>query len=381
MEELLRAIIGDSGGRQIALTALRGMGGIGKSVLAAALCRDEIVHAAFPDGVVWVTIGREAKSLIPQIREIGKSLGDDPARYDTPEASINRLRTLLQNKAVLLVPDDIWKASDVEAFRVDAPYCRMLFTTRDGGIALFLGAQAVKLGMLEPGQANLLLREWARRDDPRLPQIAERLGYHPLALKLAGARLREGLSGEEWLQTFQHVSQIKFGRSSTDPQDNLQVCFDLSRDRLPEADRTLYYALGIFPEDTPILDAVIARLWKQIGSKLSDFDCGELLTELERLELIERHPNKTVTIHDLLHDYMRGNLGDGLKNTHRELLRAYWHRQGPPESNTELFSGILLSSPSRLSRTIAHSCNSINYIYVNTVSTIGGCYHSSRTFY
>ncbi len=115
----------------------------------------------------------------------------------------------------------------------------------------------------------------------------------------------------------------KFGRSFTDPKDNLQVWFDLSPDRLPETDRTLYHALGIFPENTPILDAVIARLWKHIGSQLSDFDCGELLTELARLELIERHPDKTVTMHDLLHDYMRGNLGDGLKNTHRELLRAY----------------------------------------------------------
>jgi hypothetical protein len=120
MEELRRAIIGDGGSRQIALTALRGMGGVGKSVLAAALCGDEIVQAAFPDGVIWVTIGREPQSLIPQMREIGKALGDDPA--------------------------------------------------------LFLGAQAVKLGMLEPEQANALLREWAQRDDPRLAQIAERLG-------------------------------------------------------------------------------------------------------------------------------------------------------------------------------------------------------------
>jgi hypothetical protein len=59
------------------------------------------------------------------MREIGKALGDDPARYDTLEASIIRLRTLLQNKAMLLVLDDIWNASDVETFRVDAPYCRM----------------------------------------------------------------------------------------------------------------------------------------------------------------------------------------------------------------------------------------------------------------
>ena len=59
--------------------------------------------------------------------------------------------------------------------------------------------------------------------------------WQPLFWNLAD-QTAEGLlaSGEEWLQTFQHVSQINFGRSSTDPQDNLQVCFDLSRNRLPE---------------------------------------------------------------------------------------------------------------------------------------------------
>ena len=47
------------------------------------------------DGVIWVTIGREAKSLIPQMREIGKALEMILHASDTPEASINRLRTLL----------------------------------------------------------------------------------------------------------------------------------------------------------------------------------------------------------------------------------------------------------------------------------------------
>ena len=45
--------------RAIALTALEGMGGIGKTVLAQALFKDEVVRQAFPDGLVWITVGRE----------------------------------------------------------------------------------------------------------------------------------------------------------------------------------------------------------------------------------------------------------------------------------------------------------------------------------
>ena len=37
--------------------ALHGMGGIGKSVVARALCDDPAVQAAFPDGILWATLG------------------------------------------------------------------------------------------------------------------------------------------------------------------------------------------------------------------------------------------------------------------------------------------------------------------------------------
>ena len=52
--------------RNIALTALQGMGGIGKTVLAQALCRDEVVQHAFPDGIFWVSIGKESRLRFDQ---------------------------------------------------------------------------------------------------------------------------------------------------------------------------------------------------------------------------------------------------------------------------------------------------------------------------
>jgi len=53
----------------IALTALSGMGGIGKTVLAQALTRDEAVQQAFPDLIVWIIAGREARrDFVEQMR-------------------------------------------------------------------------------------------------------------------------------------------------------------------------------------------------------------------------------------------------------------------------------------------------------------------------
>ena len=37
---------------------VRGMGGVGKSVLAAALAHEDEVRHAYPNGVIWIILGR-----------------------------------------------------------------------------------------------------------------------------------------------------------------------------------------------------------------------------------------------------------------------------------------------------------------------------------
>jgi WD40 repeat protein len=330
LQDLRRAVIGEGSTTATALTALRGLGGIGKSVLAQALCQDKVIQEAFPDGVIWVSIGREPGDLVRQMREVGRALHDGPEHYDTPDGSANRLRTILRDKAALLLLDDVWDKRHVDPFLVEAPRCRILFTTRNGSIALSLCAGEIKLGVFQPAQAVELLREWAGRDDPAFSDIARRLGYLPLALKLAGAQLREGMAGTDWLKEPPHVSQMFLDLCSEDPTENLEGCFDLSVQRLPERYQRLYHALGIFPEDVPVPQTVIARLWKQLDGRLDDADCSNLLKQLSRLALVQMGSDKTITLHDLLYDYNRGKLGvQQTARLHNCLLDAYNPGSGP----------------------------------------------------
>src|SRR5262249_26839562 len=125
-------------------TAFHGMGGIGKTVMARALCEDPAVHTAFPDGILWASLGKEATEtdVITQMGEWVTALGET-ASASSP--SLNMLKTrlghLLEARACLLIVDDVWRYTLADHFRVGGSRCRLLITTRDAEVAQALGAR------------------------------------------------------------------------------------------------------------------------------------------------------------------------------------------------------------------------------------------------
>jgi predicted ATPase len=83
------------------------MGGVGKTTLAIALCHDEQVIEAFPDGILWATLGPQADVLSAQA-VWGEVLGVDLTTLPDAQARAARLRSLLHRKCCLIVIDDVW---------------------------------------------------------------------------------------------------------------------------------------------------------------------------------------------------------------------------------------------------------------------------------
>jgi WD40 repeat protein len=313
--------------------ALQGMGGLGKSVLAAVLARSCPVRRAFGDGVIWVRVGQQG-DVVAALRLVGRALGDhDPSGYLDVATGKGRLMELLADRVCLLVLDDLWDVTHAEAFR-DAlgERCRLLITTRDGSLVSALGAKEQRLDLLSAEQARTLLASLAGRNPSALPpqalQVLEECGNLPFAIALSGAMARDGVPWTDLLEALREadlafVEQRLPNYPYPDVLRSLQASIDMLRQRDPAAARR-YLELGVFPAGVAVPEAAVLVLWQR-ADDLSDRDARALLARLERNALLRLEgtaPNRTVTLHDLQYDYLRAVASDPAR-LQQQLLDGY----------------------------------------------------------
>lgn len=311
--------------------ALSGMPGIGKSVIARAVC--EQVHEVFCDGILWITLG-EDPDLVSELHKSVVLLGGFVADSMRTETALKaNLTKLLHNKACLLIIDDVWRLEHLQAFNTIGDSCRLLFTTRITEIAENSGSIILSIPQMTVREAVKLLEKWAygnlSNTSLKLKErIVQRFSCLPLAVRLAGAQLREN-SPQKWLQEFEQLIDLEEWRAK--PQDSLIACFQRSLDDLEEEDRQCYAALGIFREDEDIPESAISKLWIELVPSLSFKKIQKLLNYLARRALLEVKTETvlsgkklTVRLHDLLREYLcERELANNKVQIHTAILNAY----------------------------------------------------------
>ena len=325
LERLRKALINDASDRRIALTAVRAMGGIGKTVLAQALCGDRAIRDAFPDGVIWATLGQDPTDLrlATELRVIVEALGDHVADTAALRECSIQFRTSLAAKAALIVLDDVWNPRDVQPFLADAPRARLLLTTRQRGVVKSTGAQEFSLDVLEPDQARTLLAHWSQTAEEKLPPIAsdiiEECGRLPLAIAMIGAVVR-GETGDPWgraLRKLKNADLEKIRIQFPDyPYPDLFRAIQVSVDSLESEYRSRYLDFAVFRPDTLVPQEVLETLWDTDADSVADVvDAWVGASLATRLE-------SGMTLHDLQMDYVRKMAVD-LPGLHGRLLDRY----------------------------------------------------------
>lgn len=304
-----------------------GMGGIGKSVLAAAFCRSCETRRAFVDGIVWLKF-REDPDVLGHLTLVGRCIGNlGTSAYPDIRTAAARLSEVLKDKRCLLVLDDVRQIEHAESFPdILGPRCRLLITTRDASITASLGASALSLDVLSVPASLALLARWAGCDVTELPDIARDLvaecGCLPFALAIVGAMARTDMN--RWEGALHHLRNADLGRLAKRfpnyPYPNILRAIEASVDRLPPSIRTRYLELGIFTEGVAVPEATLGLYWQAVG--LDVHDTREIVDLLVDRSLLRRTQDGEVTLHDLHFDYARTMLGEQ-QPFHARLVEAY----------------------------------------------------------
>ncbi len=323
LEDLKRGLLESSeerDARMQAITALRGLPGVGKTTVAAALIRDEEILVAFPDGVLWTSLGLEPDTL-PKLLAWGDSLrpGLISGGRSVEEAS-GRLAALLRDKRVLLVVDDVWEAAHARPFEVGGPGCATLCTTRQDRVARALASRPESVHVLdvlsEEDAVTLfegLAPQVAAKHPAEVRRLVRALDRLPLAVRVAAGLLSAeadaGLDVEELLEELAQGLAVLEAEAPPDTAGaetaregspaKVLALLRKSTDRLTDADRSRFACLGVFAPKPAAFDLVAAQaVWGRQGAE-------ETVRALVARGLLEPAEPGRFQLHAVLRAYAR----------------------------------------------------------------------------
>lgn len=305
----------------VALTALNGIPGVGKTALAVALANDPDVQEYFRDGILWVGLGPEP-NVIGLLSLWGKLLGMAEHEMTSLRSGDDwavALHALIGKRQMLLIIDDAWTIEDALTFKTGGLSCTHLLTTRQPAVATrFAGEQAVQIQELDRENGFLLLSRLAPSVIKAGPEeawaLVQAVGGLPLALTLMGnylsvearhqqrRRIRGALirlqQAEERLRLEQPQAGLEHHSSLMGATPlSLQAVIGISANYLDDAARHALRILSLFPAkpNTFSEDAALAVC-----------NCPvEVLDALVDAGLIECVGPDRYTLHQTISNYAR----------------------------------------------------------------------------
>lgn len=289
--------------RSVALTTLRGMGGVGKTSLAAHLAYE--LRADFPDGVLWARL--DTSDTMSILNQLAGAYGVDVSRYTTVDSRSAIVRGLLADKRALLVLDNAENSDQVTPLLPPTTgACAVLLTTRHD-LAAADGWMQLEIRPFAPDSqdalalfARFLSPEQARRQEETLLEIAALVGHLPLALALVAARLARGMA----VPAMRDALRREQARLDALQRENRSVraSFDVSYAALSAGQQQFFSQLGVFGGDD--FDAAAAASVAETAVSQAE----KLLTQLQQLSLVQAARPGRWRLHPLLRDYAREKL-------------------------------------------------------------------------
>ncbi|RSN29140.1 hypothetical protein DMC61_21800 [Amycolatopsis sp. WAC 04169] len=288
----------------VPVSAIDGMPGVGKTALAIRAAHR--LADRFPDAQLFVdlhahTPGHPPLSPATALEKLIRALGVDSDRI--PHELHERAsfwRAQLTNRRVLLVLDNALDTNQVEPLLPGTEGCSVLVTSRKRLTGL--DAATLTLDVLPMADARRLLFNVTKDARPMAEpaattEVLQLCGNLPLAIRIAGARLRHRGSWSVSYLADRLRDQCSRLEELKADDHSVAAAFKLSYDQLRDEHQDLFRMLGTAPYADIEPHAAAALLG------LTPAKAEEILEDLLDAHLLEQSMAGRYRLHDLLRSY------------------------------------------------------------------------------
>ncbi|WP_086562936.1 AfsR/SARP family transcriptional regulator [Streptomyces africanus] len=298
-------ILASADNRVMAVSALAGIGGVGKTTLAVHVAHQ--ARGAFPDGQLYVDLqGAGARAADPEtvlgsfLRALGTA---DTAIPDSLEERAALYRSVLDGRRVLVLLDNARDAAQVRPLLPGADGCAALVTSRVRMVDL-AGAHLIDLDVMAPDEALALFtrivgEERVASERKAALDVVAACGFLPLAIRIAASRLA---ARRTWTVSVLAAKLADERRRLDELQAGdlaVKATFELGYGQLEPAQARAFRLLGLADGPDISLPAAAAVL------DLPVEDTEDLLESLVDTSLLESAAPGRYRFHDLVRLYAR----------------------------------------------------------------------------
>ncbi|MFC8871220.1 BTAD domain-containing putative transcriptional regulator [Streptomyces sp. NPDC057148] len=306
LSDVLASASGDGpSGRVMAVSALAGIGGVGKTTLAVHVAHR--ARAAFPDGQLYIDLqGAGARAAEPEtvLGSFLRALGTpDSAVPDSLEERAALYRSVLDGRRVLVLLDNARDAAQVRPLLPGTDGCAALVTSRVRMVDL-AGAHLVDLDVMSPEEALTLFtrivgEERVASEREAALDVVGACGFLPLAIRIAASRLAArrtwtvSVLAAKLADERRRLDELRAGDLA------VKATFELGYGQLEPAQARAFRLLGLADGPDISLAAAAAVL------DLPVEDTEDLLESLVDTSLLESAAPGRYRLHDLVRLYAR----------------------------------------------------------------------------
>ncbi|MEV5974283.1 BTAD domain-containing putative transcriptional regulator [Streptomyces sp. NPDC051921] len=292
-------------GSVMAVSALAGIGGVGKTTLAVHVAHEARPH--FPDGQLYVDLqGAGSRAAAPEtvLGAFLRALGTpDSAIPDSLDERAALYRSTLDGRRVLVLLDNARDAAQIRPLLPGTAGCAALVTSRIRMLDL-AGAHLVDLDVMSPEEALQLFtrivgEERVRAERESALDVVAACGFLPLAIRIAASRLA---ARRTWTVSVLAAKLADERRRLDELQAGdlaVKATFELGYGQLEPAQARAFRLLGLADGPDISLAAAAAVL------DLPEWETEDLLEALVDTSLLESAAPGRYRYHDLVRLYAR----------------------------------------------------------------------------